>query len=85
MQPLTGQLKKDEQVVADNLQGRFEIEVKRDGTESWTGFFNLPSGVTVNVGEQYDLVLTDGRSKKVEINRVNAFAAQTSVGFVTPI
>jgi hypothetical protein len=85
MQALTGQLMRDGQVVADGLNGKFEIEVKRDGSESWTGFFSLPSGATVNVGEAYDLVLADGRSKRIEINRVNVFPTGTSVGFVTPI
>lgn len=85
MTPFTGKLAKDGQDVSDNVRGNLEIEVKRDGSEAWSGFFVVPAGVQVNNGEAYDLVLGDGRSKKIEINRVNATGVQTTCSFMTPI
>jgi hypothetical protein len=85
MQQLSGQLKRDGQVVVDNLRGNLEVEVKRDGTENWSGYFVLPPGTLVNNGETYDMVLTDGRTKKIEISRVNAYPTQSTASFVTPL
>ena len=85
MQPMMGQLKQNGQLMVDNVRGNLEIEVKRDGNENWSGYFVLPAGTQVNNGEAYDLVLTDGRTKKVEINRVNIYPSQTTASFVTPL
>jgi hypothetical protein len=85
MQPMMGQLKQNGHLVVDNVRGNLEIEVKRDGSENWSGYFVLPAGTQVNNGEAYDLVLTDGRTKKVEINRVNIYPSQTTASFVTPL
>jgi hypothetical protein len=85
MQKMTGQLKQNGQVVVNNLSGNLEVEVKRDGTENWTGYFVVPPGAQIANGVTYDLILTDGRSKKIEINRVNAYPTQTTASFGTPL
>lgn len=84
MQTLTGQLLQNGLVVADGVRGNFEVEVQRDGTERWSGYFILPPGITVNNGQHYDLALNDGRAKQIEINRVNAYPTQTTVSFGSP-
>jgi hypothetical protein len=85
MQQMTGTIKRDGQVIADAVKGMYEVDVKRDGSENWTGYFIVPAGVDVKLGDQLELVLSDGRSKKVEVNRVNVAPTQTTVSFVTPI
>ena len=85
MQPMTGQIKKSGRVIADGVRGMYEIEVKRDGSENWTGYFIVPAGVDVKIGDQVEIALPDGRSKQIEVNRVNVAPTQTTVSFVTPI
>lgn len=84
MQALSGKIVRDGNPVAEGIKGNFEVETKRDGTELWSGYFVLPSGVTVNNGDQFDLVLDDGRTKKIEISRVNVYPTQTTASFNTP-
>ena len=85
MQPMTGQIKKSGQVIADGVRGMYEIEVKRDGSENWTGYFIVPAGVDVKLGDHLEVALSDGRSKQIEVNRVNVAPTQTTVSFVTPL
>ncbi len=85
MQPMSGQVKRSGQVIADGIRGMYEVEVKRDGTENWTGYFIVPAGVEVKLGDHLELALSDGRNKTVEVNRVNVAPTQTTVSFVTPL
>jgi hypothetical protein len=85
MQPMTGQLMRNGQIVVDGLRGNLEVEVKRDGNQNWTGYFVLPPGIQVSNGETYELVLTDGRSKQIEITRLNVYPTQTTASFGTPL
>jgi hypothetical protein len=85
MQPMTGQIKKSGKVIADGVRGMYEIEVKRDGSENWTGYFIVPAGVDVKIGDHVEIALADGRSKQIEVNRVNVAPTQTTVSFVTPL
>jgi len=84
MQTLSGKIMRDGTAVVDSVRGNFEVEVKRDGTELWSGYFALPTASSLNNGEHYDLVLDDGRTKKIEINRVNVYPTQTTASFSTP-
>jgi hypothetical protein len=81
MTPFRGKLVKDGQAVADNIDGRLTIDPAPDGSEWWSGFCTLPGGQTVSLDETFDLVLDDGRSGKVRIERVNAYPHGTSVSF----
>jgi hypothetical protein len=82
---MIGQVKRSGQVIADGVRGMYEIEVKRDGSENWTGYFIVPAGVEVKLGDHLDVVLTDGKTKTIEVNRVNVAPTQTTVSFVTPL
>lgn len=81
MQPFRGKLMRNGQVVIDNVQGRLEVDVGRDRSERWSGFFGLPSGENVEREEPFDLVLEDGRSAKIRVERVNQTAQGMSASF----
>ncbi len=81
MTPFKGKLVKDGQTVVDAIEGRLTIDPAPNGAEWWSGFSTLPAGQTVNLDEHFDLVLDDGRSGKVRIERVNAYPHGTSISF----
>ena len=72
MERFRGQLLRDGQVVFDGIEGSLSIDIGQHGNEHWYGFFTLPTGEMVKHGEWYELKLEDGRTKRVEIVRVNA-------------
>jgi hypothetical protein len=81
MQPFRGKLMRNGQVVIDNIQGRLEVDVGPNRTERWNGFFSLPSGENVEREEPFELVLDDGRSGKIRVERVNQTAQGMSASF----
>jgi hypothetical protein len=81
MTPFKGKLVKDDQTVFDNLDGRLTIDPAPGGGEWWSGFCTLPAGQMVALDEHFDLVLDDGRSGKVRIERVNPYPHGTSISF----
>ena len=82
MDPFQGKLVKDGQTVADGISGRLGIDYKPDRSQRWEGFFSLPSGSTaVSVGDQLELVLTDGRAAKIKIGRFNHAGQSMSASF----
>lgn len=72
MERFRGQILRDGQVVFDGIEGSLSIDVGQHGNEHWYGFFTLPTGEMVKHGEGYELKLEDGRTKRVEIVRVNS-------------
>jgi hypothetical protein len=86
MQRVQGTVSKDGSALADNLQITLETETTRSGNENWSGFFVLPAGAELGLNDDIDLSLTDGRSKKVQVNRKNVIAGgSTSISFQTPL
>jgi len=81
MQPFHGKLMRNGRVLIDPIQGRLEVDVGRDGVERWSGFFSLPAGQNVELEEPFELVLDDGRSGKIRVQRVNQTAQGMSASF----
>jgi hypothetical protein len=71
MNPFHGKLLRDGQVVVDGIDGRLTIDYTPTHTELWSGFFTVPAGQTVQLNDRFDLVLDDGRTGKIRIERVN--------------
>jgi hypothetical protein len=84
MDAFTGTLSKDGQVVAENITGRLSVDWSPSQQQAWTGFCLLPMTARVNLGDVLDLVLDDGRSSSIKIERVNETSAGQSVSFGQP-
>ena len=85
MDPFTGLLQRNAEVIAENVSGRLSQEWSPSQEQAWSGFFTLPPGASsMELGEVLDLVLTDGRSAQIKIERVNQTGAGVSVSFGRP-
>ena len=80
MNPFSGLLMRNGTPIGA-VQGRMSIDVSPSQDEQWSGYFNVPPGAKVEVGATYDLVLGDGRSSKIKIERLNAAAHGQSASF----
>ena len=81
MEQFRGQLTRNGQVVIDHVEGRLDVESGPGGATFWTGYFSVPAGQSVERDEPFELLLGDGRSKKIRIERVNQTAAGTTASF----
>jgi hypothetical protein len=81
MNPFKGNLLKDGIAIAENIEGRLTIDPAPTGGEWWSGYCMLPAGAVVNLEDICDLVLNDGRSGKVRIERINPYPHATSISF----
>ncbi|GIW82734.1 MAG: hypothetical protein KatS3mg105_4541 [Gemmatales bacterium] len=71
MEEITCKLSRNGADIVDNVKGRLTIDYNPNREELWSGFVNLPSDSLVQVGEVYEVTLSDGRSSRVQIERVN--------------
>jgi hypothetical protein len=84
MERFRGKLMQNGQVVADSVEGSMTVDLEISGAQSWSGYFTLPMGQSVNNGETYDLALEDGRCQAIRISRVNAWPDRpVSASFVS--
>ncbi len=81
MQPFRGKLTRNGRVIIDDIRGRLEVDVGPDRSERWSGFFGLPAGENVEREEPFELVLDDGRSSRIRVERVNQTAQGASASF----
>jgi hypothetical protein len=81
MESFRGKLVRNGQVLVDDIQGRLDIDVGPSGAQHWSGYFNVPAGETVELQEPFELVLTDGRSNKIRVQRVNSSGQGTTASF----
>jgi hypothetical protein len=84
MDAFTGTLLHNGQVLSEEVTGRLSVDYLPNQVEAWTGFFSLPPGGYVELGDVLDLSLSDGRTGKIKIERVNQTSAGTSVSFGRP-
>ena len=83
MDSFQGKLTKDGKAVIENVTGRYNKDFGPNRNEIWTGFFSLPQGVSLAVAEEYDMGMSDGKTSKIKIERVNQTSAGTTVSFLT--
>jgi hypothetical protein len=81
MEQFRGQLTRNGQVVIDHVEGRLDIESGPGGATYWAGYFSVPPGQSLGRDEQFELLLGDGRSNRIRIERVNQTAAGITVSF----
>jgi hypothetical protein len=81
MEQFTGNLLRDGQEIAQNVTGRLTIDLGAVREERWSGFFNMPAGVEVKVHDVCELRLSDGRTGKIRLERVNVTNQGTFVSF----
>lgn len=81
MDAFSGTLQRNGQVIVDSVSGRLSVEWTPNQDQAWSGFFNMPAGSNVELGEVLELVLTDGRMAQIKIERVNQTGAGVSVSF----
>jgi hypothetical protein len=81
MEQFQGSLTRGGQTLAEGVSGRLTIDYTPSHEQRWSGFFNLPAGVEVKVNDQCELVLSDGRSAKIKLERVNVTNQGTFVSF----
>lgn len=74
-------VERDGQVVAASVEGRLTVDLKADGSQVWSGYFNVPAGTPAAVNDVLDLTLDNGKSKKVKVDRVNSLSHGTTVSF----
>jgi hypothetical protein len=81
MEQFRGQLTRNGQVVIDQVEGRLDIETGPGGATFWTGYFAVPPGQAVERNEPFELLLANGRSSKIRIERVNQSAGGVTASF----
>jgi hypothetical protein len=81
MESFRGKLVRNGQVLVDGIQGRLDIETGLGGAQHWSGFFSVPGGQSVEIQEPFELVLDDGRSNKIRVERVNTTGQGTTASF----
>jgi hypothetical protein len=81
MNPFKGKLLKDGVAIAEGIEGRLTVDLTPNGEEWWSGYCMLPAGSVINLEDICELVLDDGRSGKVRIERVNPYPHATSISF----
>jgi hypothetical protein len=83
MEQITGTLMRDGQPVAEGLSGRLAVDYTPTREQRWSGFFTVPPGVTVElkVNDHFDLNLSDGRTGKIKLERVNVTSQGVFVSF----
>jgi len=84
MDAFNGTLLRNGQVLSEGVNGRLSVDQLPSGEVAWTGFFALPPGGYVELGDVLDLALDDGRSCKIKVERVNQTNAGMSVSFGRP-
>ena len=83
MQPFKGKLLKDGQVIADSVTGRLDVDPGPTAASNWTGFFSVSEQAQLAVGDICDLLLDDGRSNRIRVERVNVASFGVAVSFLT--
>jgi hypothetical protein len=81
MDQFRGQLTRNGQVIIDQVEGRLEIETGPGGATYWAGYFVVPPGQTVEREEPFELLLANGRSSRIRIERVNQSAGGMTASF----
>jgi hypothetical protein len=81
MEHFRGQLTRNGQVIVDQVDGRLDVEAGPGGATFWVGYFNVPAGQAVERDEPFELLLADGRSGRIRIQRVNQSAAGMTASF----
>jgi hypothetical protein len=71
MERFQGKLMQGGKLMFDNLAGTVTFQTGKDGQQTWSGLFSVPSGVPVRAGGPYRLVLADGRSGDLLITNVS--------------
>lgn len=74
MEEFRGKLVKNGQTIAEGVNGRLTIDYGANRVPMWSGYFTVPAGAPVQLQDHFELVLTDGRSGKIRIERVNTTA-----------
>src|SRR5262249_15163331 len=62
------------QVVVDPAIGEVREELRPDGIRAWAGWFTVPPGANVGPGDDYRLLLDDGRAADIRVLSVNTRA-----------
>ncbi|MBY0522719.1 MAG: hypothetical protein K2R98_04950 [Gemmataceae bacterium] len=81
MDSFRGNLMRRGQTIIEGVEGRLTVDVGPQGAERWSGYFTLPAGNTVELEEPFELVLSDGRSGKIRVDRVNQTGQGSSASF----
>ncbi|MFN4261592.1 MAG: hypothetical protein ACK4RK_20095 [Gemmataceae bacterium] len=83
MEDFQGQLLKEGQVFIEQVQGRMMVDLGPNGEQYWSGFFPVPEGHVVQLDDEFDMILANGRSNRVRIERVNAMGPSLVASFST--
>jgi hypothetical protein len=79
MEHFRGRLEDSGKVLAEPIEGSFQVHGRPNGLKSWDGSFVLPSGQFVEPGGPYRLVLDDGRSADLLVTTGSYGSHQPSV------
>ena len=58
------------QTLFDHIGIHFQSHTTPDGSEVWSGYFELPTARGVITGERFRLVLEDGREREIMVDSV---------------
>ena len=85
MEQFQGKLMREGQLVVDNITGRLTVDFDPNRQQRWSGFFTVPAGTAVQINDRFELVLSDGRSSKIHLERVNATSQGIFASFATEL
>lgn len=85
MENFRGKLTRDGQDLIAGIEGRLTVDNHPVHGPLFSGYFTVPGGSSVAVRDVYSLVLEDGRSCKIRIERVNATGQGQFASFVSEI
>jgi hypothetical protein len=74
-----GKILQKGQVVLPRVGGTMTTDTRLDGIRFTAGSFVVPSGYGLAVGDDYELVLTDGKTAGVRVLNVSCDSTQPTV------
>jgi hypothetical protein len=74
----TGKIVSDDGSEITGINGDLQFHTSATGMKSWDGYFPMPRGKFIGVGT-HQLILDDGRSGQIIIDRVSSGSHQSTV------
>lgn len=85
MENFRGNLVKAGQPVIEGIEGRMTIDNNPVRGQMFSGYFTVPGSVPLKVHDVYELVLQDGRSSRIKIDRVNTTSQGAFASFASDL
>jgi hypothetical protein len=72
MERFRGKVMDGGRVLFEGIEGTLTQQAGQGGQRSYSGFFSVPSGVPVRTGKAYRLLLDDGRSAEIILEKASS-------------